>query len=193
MAALPSSSSMFRRAVVSAMCGALVGALAPAGHAGQARSVTDRVYADAQAARGQAAYTMQCVVCHGASLEGIVGPPLAGAAFLSVWSKRSLAELVDKIEKTMPPTQPGSLSRPQAIDLAAYVLNAGKFPAGPTELTAATLSQIAFPEAAAASTPSSATPSGFTPTGNLAQVMRGITFPNANIRFYVQVKEPGKE
>jgi len=130
-------------------------------------------------------------MCHGDSLEGIVGTPLTGTAFLSVWSRRSLAELVDKIEKTMPPTQPGSLARPQAIDLAAYVLNAGKFPAGATELTSATLSQISFPEVA--STSAAAAPTAFAPSANLAQLMRGITFPNANILFNVQVKDPGKE
>jgi mono/diheme cytochrome c family protein len=138
-------------------------------------------------------YKTQCVTCHGESLEGLVGPPLAGSAFLSVWSGRSLADLVDKIEKTMPPTQPGSLARPQATDLAAYVLNAGKFPAGATELTSASLSQITFPQVAAASTAAAASPSTFAPTANLAQLMRGITFPNANILFNVQVKDPGKD
>ena len=107
------------------------------GLAGQSRTVADRVYSDAQAARGQQLYKAQCVTCHGEALEGVVGPPLAGSGFLSAWSARSLAELVDKIEKTMPPEQPGSVTRQQAIDLAAYFLSAGKFPAGPTELASA--------------------------------------------------------
>jgi len=191
MTALPSTSATLRRAAGIAAFTALVAVIAAPGHAGQARTVSDRVYANTQATRGQVLYKAQCVMCHGDSLEGIVGPPLTGTAFLSVWSRRSLAELVDKIEKTMPPTQPGSLARPQAIDLAAYVLNAGKFPAGATELTSATLSQISFPEVA--STSAAAAPTAFAPSANLAQLMRGITFPNANILFNVQVKDPGKE
>jgi mono/diheme cytochrome c family protein len=163
------------------------------GQAGQSRTVTDRVYADAQAARGQQLYKAQCVTCHGEALEGVVGPPLSGGGFLSVWSGRSLAELVDKIEKTMPPQQAGSISRPQAIDLVAYFLSAGKFPAGQTELAAATLGQIAFPAVQASPAAASAGASLLAPAGNLAQLMRGVTFPNANILFNVQVKDPGKE
>ena len=53
---------------------------------GQARSIADRVYSDTQATRGQQLYQKLCVNCHGATLEGVVGPPLAGDAFLSVWS-----------------------------------------------------------------------------------------------------------
>ena len=62
-----------------------------------------------------------------------------------MWSARSLADLVDKIEQTMPPGQPGSVARPQAIDLAAFILRSGKFPAGQADLGAAELGQIAFP------------------------------------------------
>lgn len=162
-----------------------------AGH-GQARSIADRVYSDTQATRGQQLYQKLCVNCHGATLEGVVGPPLAGEAFLSVWSARSLQDLVNKIEQTMPPAQPDSLSRPQAVDLTAFILRGGKFPAGPSELGSADLGQIAFPiRAVAASTPGGT--ASLTPTANLAQMMRAVTFPNANILFNVQVKDPAKD
>jgi mono/diheme cytochrome c family protein len=175
-----------------AVVGALAGALSLVGHAGQARTVTDGVYSDAQAARGQQIYQAQCVTCHGKALEGVVGPPLAGDGFLTVWSTRSLADLVDKIEKTMPPQQPGSASRQQAIDLASFILRAGNYPAGQTELGSAALGQIVFP---ARTSPAAASvgASSFAVTGNLAQLMRGVTFPNANILFNVQVKDPAKE
>src|SRR5687767_15655669 len=78
------------------------------------KTVADRVYADAQAQRGQTLYGAQCAACHGANLTGGLGPPLAGADFLRTWDKRPLIDLVDKIEKTMPATTPGSLSRAQA-------------------------------------------------------------------------------
>jgi mono/diheme cytochrome c family protein len=171
----------------------MAGVISAAGQAQQGRSVIDRVYTDTQAARGQQLYKTRCVSCHGDSLQGVVGPPLAGSGFLAVWSRRSLAELVDKIEKTMPPQEAGSVSRQQAIDVAAYVLNAAKFPAGATELASAALDQIRFPESRASATSGAAASSSFVATGNLAQLMRGVTFPNANILFNVQVKDPGKD
>lgn len=193
MDARSSRSATFRRAAAIVTVAVLVGVMSPAAQAGQVRSVTDRVYADSQAARGQQLYKTRCVACHGDSLQGVVGPPLTGSGFLAVWSRRSLAELVEKIEKTMPPQEAGSVSRQQAIDVAAYVLNAGKFPAGTTELTSAALDQIRFPESQASATSGAAVSSSFVATGNLAQLMRGVTFPNANILFNVQVKDPGKE
>ena len=193
MCAFSSRPWTIRRAACVAFAGALVGSLSLVGHARQARMVTDGVYSDAQATRGQQIYQAQCVTCHGSALEGAVGPPLAGDAFLSAWATRSLADLVDKIEKTMPPQQPGSVSRQQAIDLAAYVLRAGKYQAGQTELGPAALAQITFPAARPSPTAASTGPSSFAVAGNLAQLMRGVTFPNANILFNVQVKDPAKE
>jgi mono/diheme cytochrome c family protein len=166
-------------------------ALALAGEAQPARSIADRVYSDAQATRGQQLYEKHCVTCHGAALEGVTGPPLTGDRFLSVWSARSLADLVNKIEQTMPPGLPDSLSRPQAVDLTAFILRAGKHPAGPSELGSADLGSIAFPTR----TGPAAAIGGLSlaPTSNLAQLMRAVTFPNANILFNVQVKDPAKD
>jgi len=183
----------FRRTAGVACCSALVGVILLIDLAAQSRTVADRVYSDAQAARGQQLYKTQCVTCHGEALEGVVGPPLAGSGFLAAWSARPLAELVDKIEKTMPPQQPGSVARPQAIELASYFLSASKFPAGATELASAALGQIAFPAAQPSAAAATGGSSSFAVAANLAQVMRGITFPNANILFNVQVKDPAKD
>jgi mono/diheme cytochrome c family protein len=182
----------FRCAMGIGLFSALVGVLPLVGQ-GQTRTVTDRVYSDVQATRGQALYETQCVACHGKALEGAVGPPLSGDNFLAVWGSRSLGELVDKIEKTMPPQAPGSVSRAQAIDIAAYALRSGKFPSGPADLAPTTLAQISFPAARAASGSGAASASSFAVAGNLAQLMRAVTFPNANILFNVQVKDPAKE
>jgi len=191
MPTFPSRFTTARRASGIAAFFALAAVLSSAGQAGQSRGVSDRVYSDAQAARGQQFYKAQCVMCHGEALEGVVGPPLAGPGFLSAWGTRSLADLVDKIEKTMPPQAAGSMSRPQAIDLAAFLLRSGKFPAGPSDLEPAVLTQITFPAAPAAA--GAGAVSSFAVAGNLAQLMRGVTFPNANILFNVQVKDPGKD
>src|SRR5262245_32808752 len=130
-------------------------------------------------------------MCHGAGLEGVIGPPLTGDGFLSVWSARTLADLVNKIVQTMPPGLPDSLSRPQAVDLAAFILRTGKNPAGPSELGSADLGSVAFPTRTAAATAVGGV--SFAPASNLAQLMRGVTFPNANILFNVQVKDPAKD
>jgi len=158
----------------------------------QSRTVKEGVYSTAQAARGQELYRSQCTECHGNALQGANGPPLSGDRFISNWSGRPLLELVDKIQNTMPFGKPGTVSRLQSVDLSAYILQSGKFPAGQAELSEDRLAQIAFPgarklaKAAAASAGVTLSP----PEGKLAQLMRAIAFPNANIIFNVQVKDP---
>ncbi len=152
------------------------------------RTTADGVYTDAQAARGQATYLAQCAACHGAALGGALAPPLVGAGFLRAWNTRTLIELVDKIQKTMPATSPGTLSRAQATDLAAFMLNAGAFKPGAAELPAdESLTAIAFVA------PPGAVPAAAPPPGNLAQVMRGILFPSSNLIFNVQNQDPGQQ
>ena len=189
--------SAFRYAsgVASFAC-ALVVTLSLTGHAGQVRSVTDGVYSAAQAARAQPMYQAQCAECHGTAMEGTTGPPLAGENFLSTWSARPLEHLVDRIQKTMPFNEPGSLTRPQSTDLAAYILQTGRFPAGQLELTDAVLPQITFPTARTSPARAAAIAGGASlppPEGNLAELMRAIAFPNSNIIFNLQLKDPGAQ
>ena len=163
------------------------------------RTVADGVYMTAQAVRGQAIFDMQCRACHGATLGGGLGPPLAGAGFQSVWSTSSLADLVDKIQHTMPANKPGTLSREQATDLVAHVLRTNGFKAGGADLkTDDSVKQIAFvPPPAPASAPGSTGAAlGLAtarPEANLAQVMRGILFPSSNLIFNVQNQDPDEK
>ena len=87
----------------------LAAALTLSLQAAQVRSVSERVYSAGQATRGQDLYKAQCAECHGNGMEGVSGPPLVGEDFLANWSARPLTNLVDKIQKTMPFTSPGSL------------------------------------------------------------------------------------
>jgi mono/diheme cytochrome c family protein len=161
----------------------------------QARTVSDGVYTDAQAMRGQALYTEKCASCHGAALGGAQGPPLAGDDFLRAWAG-PVSELVNKIHNTMPAKEPGTLSPQQSSDLVAHILKAGKFRAGQTELPGddAALKLISFPAApATASRQAAASVAGapsFPPAGNMAQLMRGILFPSSNLIFNVQTHDP---
>ena len=176
---------------------ALVGLFSMTGHAGQAREVTAAgSYSAAQATRGKQLYSDQCLACHGEMLEGVVGPPLTGGDFLTDFGGHPVADLIQTIQGTMPQQAPGTLTRPQATDLAAYVLQFNKYPAGP-DLTDATAAQFTLPAGKAAAPAAAAVnPSGVptvTATANLAQFMRAVTFPNANIIFNTQLYDPGKE
>jgi hypothetical protein len=129
-------------------------------------------------------------------MEGASGPPLVGEGFLSNWSAQPLTKLVDKIQKTMPFNLPGSLSRGQSTDLVAYVLQAGKFSTGPAGLNETALTQIVFPSVRSSPQPGAVRPGGPSlppPEGNLAELMRAIAFPNANIIFNVQLRDPGAQ
>jgi mono/diheme cytochrome c family protein len=167
---------------------------APRLGSGQARTVKDGVYTAAQATRGAAMYQMKCVVCHGATLEGQAGPPLAGQTFLGDFGGLSLSDLFDKIHNTMPADAPGTLEAPQVADVVAYILQANQFPAGQAELAAggAALKQIALgPATPAAASAANAPAASFPPVGSLNQVMRGILFPSSNVLFDVQTRDPG--
>jgi mono/diheme cytochrome c family protein len=170
----------------------------PALH-GQARTARDGVYTGAQATRGQAIFKDKCAPCHGEMLEGLLGPPLAGDEFLKAWGNQPLSELVNKIQKTMPQSEPGTLTRPQAIDLVAHILQAGKFPAGQAALPEGedALKQVTLAPAAAPAAALSPVASHAVavppPSANLAQLMRGIFFPSSNIIFNVQGHDPGEK
>jgi mono/diheme cytochrome c family protein len=173
---------------------ALVVAFALTGQARQQRTVAGNVYSADQAKRGQQLYQAECSSCHGEKLEGGLGPMLAGDGFLSVWNGRSLLDLTDKIQNTMPFQAPGTFSREQSIDTVAYMLQVGGYPAGPNALVAAALQQVSFPATAAAA-PAASAAGGvpLTTAANLAQLMRALTFPNANILFNVQIKDPATD
>ena len=163
-------------------------------HAQQTRSAREGVYTAVQAARGQALYTDRCLLCHGDTLAGDIGPPLAGPPFLDIWSAMSASDLFDKINNTMPADAPGTLSRGQVADLVAFVLEANQFPAGNMELGSldAALKQISLAGGRAAAAPAVAGSSmSFPATGTLNQVMRGVLFPSSNVLFDVQTQDPG--
>ena len=174
---------------------ALVVAFSVAGDAQQPRPLSAGVYSAAQATRGEQAYTAECAACHGADLEGSIGPALGGDLFMSNYSASPVGMLVDRIQKTMPFNLPGSLSRQQSIDLAAYILQGGEFPAGQAELSEADLALVTFPVTEMGAAPVAAGPAGSLPPpeGNLAELMRAIAFPNSNIIFNLQIKDPGAQ
>src|SRR5436190_4328294 len=106
------------------------------------RTVADKVYAAAQAARGAAAYEAACAGCHRADLGGGTGPALKQQRFARQFAGKDLRTLFTKVATTMPRNAPGSLGDNVALDLIAYLLRENGFPAGSEELTADALDGI---------------------------------------------------
>src|SRR4051812_3586206 len=185
-------SSLWRRSAGIVLTCLLSGYVALALQTGQ--TLNDGVYSDQQAIRGQALYQKRCSTCHGANLAGRTGPPLTGDDFLSNWDTHPLLELANKILKTMPRDDTGQLTAQESADLLAYILQAGKFPSGRAELilNETALKSVAFPRRATQPKAAVAAPPLSLPaSGNLAQVMRGILFPSANLLFSTQSIDPG--
>ena len=171
---------------------AAIACCTPALKAQQAGTVSRGVYSEAQAGRGQQLYQSRCAICHGAAMDGGQAPPLTGTSFVAEWGGQPLWQLADKIRSTMPADDSGKLTLQQAVDLVAYLLRAGKLPAGPGELGAdeKSLKAITLPGKPSLP-PSAAAGPAFPALGNMAQLMRGILFPSSNMIFNVQTYDPG--
>jgi alcohol dehydrogenase (cytochrome c) len=96
------------------------------------------VYTTAQAQQGESAYSSHCANCHGADLQGKVGPALKGRQFHQMVTSQDLngATLLAFISQHMPLTNPGSLDKTQYDDVTAYILKENGYPAGSTKLSA---------------------------------------------------------
>src|SRR4029453_9240843 len=157
------------------------------------RTVQDGVFSSAQAARGATLYAQRCAGCHGAALAGAPGPPLEGPAFRFKWRQEPLSALFIKIRYTMPPAADAERMTPeQGADLVAHILKANGFPAGATDFAAAdaTTSSISWPAAPATVEQPPVVAARYPPTGTLNQLMRGVFFPNSNLLFTVQTRDP---
>jgi cytochrome c553 len=72
----------------------------------------DGIYSADQAHRGEEMYKKQCTACHGEALDGAGPyPPLAGDDFLTKYAGQPAVGLYDMIQKLMPATAPGTLTR----------------------------------------------------------------------------------
>jgi mono/diheme cytochrome c family protein len=109
------------------------------------RSVNEGVYTADQAKKGEAIYKETCAACHGDNLEGSGPmPPLAGKDFLANWGGKTVGDLYEKTQTTMPATAPGTLSPEQTADIIAFLLSKDNYPTGSAALEGKTepLSQI---------------------------------------------------
>jgi len=101
----------------------------------QGKTTADGVYSDAQAKRGEAAYTQSCSSCHGPDLSGLdSAPSLSGSEFLTSWTDQTVDDLVERVRTSMPADAPGTLARPMVVDIASFILSKNGFPAGAADL-----------------------------------------------------------
>lgn len=92
-------------------------------------------FSRAQVTRGEAAYTANCGSCHKDDLTGNdQAPALVGDGFMGTYTGQSVADLLDRVQKTMPLDRPGSLSRGVNLDITIFLLEANGFRAGAADL-----------------------------------------------------------
>ena len=101
------------------------------------KSVLDGVFSDAQARRGQAAYTAHCSICHGDVLEGVSAPELTGKHFLERWREDTLDNIYNFIRENMPFGRAPDAKRipdNDYLDILTHILNVNGYRSGATDL-----------------------------------------------------------
>ncbi|MBD9624770.1 M4 family metallopeptidase [Ensifer sp. ENS06] len=75
-----------------------------------------------QSTTGGIVYSGRCRGCHGATLLGGLGPPLAGPLFRNKWYEGSVGALYDFVKTRMPKVSPGSLTPTEYLHLVALIV-----------------------------------------------------------------------
>ena len=99
-----------------------------------AAAAVPALYTRAQAEAGAQVFATQCVLCHGANLQGTAAPSVAGTDFLNTakhngWTLEVIRYVVFN---DMPFNAPGSLSPTEYADVLAFLLASDCYPAGST-------------------------------------------------------------
>lgn len=93
--------------------------------------VSPKMFPQEHSLQGKEQYNKSCSICHGDNLLGhSPAPALVGDAFLSHWENASAAELLDRIQSTMPQGKPGSLDRETYLQIVAYILQVNRITVG---------------------------------------------------------------
>ena len=113
-------------------------------------------------------YRTRCAACHGVELQGVGGPPLAGARFQAKWTGRPVSELEAAIAE-MPQGAPRSLAPQDYRGLRDLILAANGYRPGDKVLTTG----------GPAAGQKAASPEGLTVTGGAAPVVEDLPLPAA--------------
>jgi cytochrome c5 len=142
-------SSTFRMAAAASLAawaiaiGAVVGQ--PSAAAPPQKSTNDGIYSKAQADGAKAQYEKICAECHPFSDAEKKKPKdiaLGGETFFQTWTGRSVGEMVTTITLTMPNDGSAVVSREEALNLVAFILQKNGYPAGTTPLDKAAESTV---------------------------------------------------
>lgn len=131
MSALVSSARRFAIAVV------LLALAAPSVHAQSAKPTQRKTAAGAaatkatptgfytleQATRGGKVFASHCVVCHARA-------DLSNPDFQLKWNGRTVYDLFERLQSTMPESDPGGLVTEEYADVVAYLMKLNGMPAG---------------------------------------------------------------
>jgi mono/diheme cytochrome c family protein len=91
-------------------------------------------YTTAQATSGAKAYQKACSSCHGAKLQGGMGPVLVGKQFWLNYGGKKVSTLWSTVHTEMPMSTPGSVSAISSTNIMAFLLQKNGVNAGPTPL-----------------------------------------------------------
>jgi mono/diheme cytochrome c family protein len=117
------------------LSGALIligGSALTAGAAPPAASYTAK-----QADAGRLDYYESCAECHGAKLEGVFGPALAGSD--DNLKYQAVRDVYGYMSAHMPHGNPEGLPEEQYVAIMAFLMQSHGLPAGPTPLTKAAI------------------------------------------------------
>lgn len=91
-------------------------------------------YTPEQAHAGMTVFAANCQSCHGANLQGVPAPGVAGTEFLTSAknNKWTLADLRTLVVENMPLNNPGTLTPDQYAQVMAYLLASNCYPASTT-------------------------------------------------------------
>ncbi len=79
-------------------------------------------YTDAQATKGQILFYERCAECHGASLEGEIGPALSGAGSNVQWE--TVSYVWQYMTAHMPAGDAGGMTTEEYLEILAFLLKA---------------------------------------------------------------------
>jgi mono/diheme cytochrome c family protein len=80
-------------------------------------------YTADQAARGEKVFTTHCMVCHARA-------DLSNPDFQLKWNGRTVYDLFERLQSTMPESDPGGLATAEYADVVAYLMKLNGMPAG---------------------------------------------------------------
>ena len=89
-------------------------------------------YTEDQAHAGLAVFSANCIGCHGANLQGVAAPGVAGTEFLTTAksNKWTLEDLRSLVVENMPLNNPGTLTKKEYANVMAFLLASNCYPAG---------------------------------------------------------------